>query len=167
MQPFNPLQIELCKVHFRVIFERLHELTDRVRCRRVGGEPHDQYCGQGIFVGKSCQRNPIRLGIQNRRQEIEIAKLFGATDAFIRRPFLYTGLWYGLLGGVLAWAVVSLALQLMSVPINALATLYYSDFLMVTVDGVTTLAVLFIGAGLGLAGSWLAVGRHLHAIEPS
>jgi len=51
--------------------------------------------------------NTIRLSIQNRRDEIEINKLVGATDAFIRRPFLYTGFWYGLLGGLIAWLLVS------------------------------------------------------------
>lgn len=111
--------------------------------------------------------NTIRLTIQNRHDEIAIAKLFGATDAFIRRPFLYIGVWYGLLGAILAWALVSIALWLLMNPVSALAALYYSDFLLVTMDGESTLLLLMTGASLGLIGSWLAIGRHLDAIEPS
>ena len=111
--------------------------------------------------------NTIRLSIQNRREEIEIAKLCGATDAFIRRPFLYTGLWFGLLGGVVAWTLVAASFELLRRPVGDLAALYYSDFLLVSIDAQTTIGLLGTGAALGLIGSWLAVGRHLDAIEPS
>lgn len=110
--------------------------------------------------------NTIRLGIQNRREEIEIAKLFGATDAFIRRPFLYSGFWYGLLGGIIAWLLVVGAFSLLREPVMAVAALYHSDFVLVTLDFLSVVAVLSVGALLGLGGSWLAVGRHLGDIEP-
>lgn len=111
--------------------------------------------------------NTIRLGIQSRREEIEITKLFGATDAFIRRPFLYNGLWYGLLGGLIAWTLVSGSLLLLEGPAGRLAALYGSDFRFIGLDGAATGALLGAGALLGVAGSWLAVGRHLDAIQPS
>ncbi|MCU7922155.1 MAG: permease-like cell division protein FtsX [Candidatus Thiodiazotropha sp. (ex Dulcina madagascariensis)] len=111
--------------------------------------------------------NTIRLEIQNRRTEIEITKLIGATNAFIRRPFLYTGFWYGLFGGIIAWLLVALSITLLSGPIANLATLYQSAFDLSSLDPYTVLALLLGSATLGLVGSWLAVGRHLSAIEPS
>ncbi len=111
--------------------------------------------------------NTIRLEIQNRHAEIEITKLIGGTDAFIRRPLLYSGLWYGLLGGWLAWIMVSIALLLLSGPAEELAILYHSDFGLSNVP-VSTILTLIAGGGLlGLVGSWIAVGRHLSTIEPS
>ncbi len=111
--------------------------------------------------------NTIRLGIENRREEIEIAKLCGATDAFIRRPFLYTGLWYGLLGGLIALLLVSSSLELLRGPVGQLAALYYSDFSLLGLAGLPSVVLIGSGTGLGLAGSWVAVGRHLGAIEPT
>lgn len=111
--------------------------------------------------------NTIRLAIQNRRDEIVIIKLIGATDAFIRRPFLYTGIWYGLGGGLLALLLIEGSLTLLQAPIHALARLYNSDFFLHGIDFTTALSLLAGGALLGLLGSWLAVGRHLRSIEPS
>jgi len=111
--------------------------------------------------------NTIRLDIQNRRREIEVAKLIGATDAFIRRPFLYIGAWYGLLGGFAAWLLVSAALWATGGPVERLALLYQSSFRLVAADAGTVAVLLAGGALLGLLGAWLAVGRHLRDIEPS
>ncbi|MEJ2611587.1 MAG: permease-like cell division protein FtsX [Candidatus Thiodiazotropha sp.] len=111
--------------------------------------------------------NTIRLEIQNRKTEIEITKLIGATNSFIRRPFLYIGFWYGLFGGVIAWLLVSLSIALLSGPIANLAQLYQSSFDLSSLDTTTILTLLGGSALLGLTGSWLAVGRHLNAIEPS
>jgi len=68
--------------------------------------------------------NTIRLDILNRRDEIEVMKLVGATDGFARRPFLYSGVWYGLGGGIGAVAVVMIAIALLSRPLSHLAALY-------------------------------------------
>lgn len=111
--------------------------------------------------------NTIRLDIQNRREEIEVSKLIGGTDAFIRRPFLYSGLWYGLFGAMLAWIVVTLGFWLIDAPARRLAGLYDSSFLLSGLSWSGSGLLLLAGIGLGLAGSWLAVGRHLSAIEPS
>ena len=111
--------------------------------------------------------NTIRLDIQNRREEIEVSKLIGASDAFIRRPFLYTGLWYGVIGGLLAWIVTLLSLLLMEAPIHKLALLYHSDFRLSGLGIANTLLLIIISCGLGLIGSWIAVSRHLKDIEPT
>lgn len=111
--------------------------------------------------------NTIRLDIQNRREEIEVSKLIGASDAFIRRPFLYTGLWYGIFGGVLAWLITLISLILMEAPIHKLALLYQSDFRLNGLGFSNTLMLILISCLLGLTGSWLAVSRHLKEIEPS
>lgn len=111
--------------------------------------------------------NTIRLAIQNRRDEIVVMKLIGGTDAFIRRPFLYTGFWYGLFGGVIAWVLVNLSLSILSEPVERLAGLYQSRFELSGFDLASTTMLLGASILLGLAGSWLAVGRHLRDIEPS
>jgi len=110
--------------------------------------------------------NTIRLAIQNRRDEIEIIKLIGGTDAFIRRPFLYTGFWYGLSGGILSWLLVTLSIWLLSEPVSQLATLYDSNYSLSSLDFLGSLTLLGVSILLGLVGSWIAVSRHLHAIEP-
>jgi cell division transport system permease protein len=110
--------------------------------------------------------NTIRLEIQNRRQEIEVTKLVGATDAFIRRPFLYSGLWYGLAGGAIAWMLVTASVVLLHDPVRTLAGLYGSQFRLSGLGFNETGMVLLAGAFLGWAGSWVAVSRHLKDIEP-
>ncbi len=111
--------------------------------------------------------NTIRLTILSRRQEIVVTKLIGATNAFIRRPFLYTGFWYGLMGAVLAWLLVAILLGLLRAPVNRLSFLYNSEFSLGGLDLETVMVLLGSGVALGLLGSWLAVGKHLQAIEPS
>lgn len=111
--------------------------------------------------------NTIRLAIYNRRTEIEVNKLFGATEAFIQRPFLYTGLFHGIGGSLLAWCLLSLSLLLLDSPVARLAELYSSDFKLLGLSGNGLLLLLVSGAGLGLAGSWVSVKRHIKAIEPA
>jgi len=110
--------------------------------------------------------NTIRLAIQNRRKEIVVMKLIGGTDGFIRRPFLYTGFWYGLFGGLIAWVLVSFTILSISAPIEKLTTLYQNQFELSGMSFLTTLSLLSISIILGLVGSWFAVGRHLREIEP-
>lgn len=111
--------------------------------------------------------NTIRLDIQNRRQEIEVAKLIGATDGWIRRPFLYEGAWYGVAGGTAAMLLIGAALWLLGGPVAQLAGLYGSERGLIGLDLRTAGLVLGGGALLGWAGSWLAVARHLAEIEPT
>lgn len=110
--------------------------------------------------------NTIRLAIQNRRKEIVVMKLIGGTDAFIRRPFLYTGFWYGLFGGVIAWLLVSFTMISISNPIEKLTTLYQNQFELNHMSFLASLTLLLFSICLGLIGSWFAVGRHLRDIEP-
>ncbi|HEY3486747.1 MAG TPA: FtsX-like permease family protein, partial [Gammaproteobacteria bacterium] len=110
--------------------------------------------------------NTIRLDIQNRRSEIQVNKLIGATDAFIRRPFLYTGFWYGLFGGLFACILVTLAFSMLYRPTQNLAGLYDSAFELTALGFSNMLMLIGIAIGLGFAGAWLAVGRHLKEIEP-
>ncbi len=111
--------------------------------------------------------NTIRLGIEGRRAEIKIIKLVGGTDGFIRRPFLYSGFWYGLFGGVFALILINIALFAIRGPVKALARLYDDGFGLFAVD-VSTTGIVVIGAILlGWGGSWLTVSRHLRDIQPT
>ncbi|SFC40806.1 cell division protein FtsX [Marinospirillum celere] len=110
--------------------------------------------------------NTIRLAIENRRQEIVVIKLIGATNAFVRRPFLYTGIWYGLGGGILAWILINLSLFWLDGPVRSLASAYASDFSLIGLNFRDSLLLLFSATLLGWLGAWLAVSRHLGAIEP-
>jgi len=110
--------------------------------------------------------NTIRLAIESRRDEIVIVKLVGGSNAFVRRPFLYTGLWYGFGGGCVAALLVAAALWYLQEPVGRLAMLYESQFQLTGFGVMGALNLVLIGGALGLAGAWLAVARHLSAIEP-
>ncbi len=110
--------------------------------------------------------NTIRLAIHNHRAEIEISKLFGGTDSFIQRPFLYSGLWYGMFGGIIAWLLIVISTHILRQPVRQLANLYASDFQLIGLGFGHSLVLLGVGIALGLVGSWIAVKRHLRAIEP-
>ena len=111
--------------------------------------------------------NTIRLDIQNRYQEIIVTKLIGATDAFIRRPFLYGGVWYGLLGGIISWMIVEIGYLAISGPLDHLNLLYQSDMNLITFSFHDFIILITSSTLLGLAGSWIAVARHLNLIEPT
>ena len=111
--------------------------------------------------------NTIRLAIESRRDEIVVVKLVGGTDAFVRRPFLYTGWWYGAGGGVLAWLLLGLGLWGLSGPVAQLADLYHSDFRLQGLGWWPSIGLVAGSGVLGWLGAWVAVGRHLGAIEPT
>ena len=110
--------------------------------------------------------NTIRLDIQNRREEIEVTKLIGASNAFVRRPFLYSGLWYGIGGGLMALALVRYGLIALEAPVTRLAGLYNRPFAVLALGLVESLLIMAAGVALGLAGSWVAATRHMRRIEP-
>lgn len=111
--------------------------------------------------------NTIRLAIESRRDEITVIKIVGGTDGFVRRPFLYTGFWYGLAGGLIAVLLVQVTLWWLDAPVNRLAGLYQSDYSLTGLNpGAFLLLPLFAGT-LGLMGAWLAVGRHLRDVDPN
>lgn len=111
--------------------------------------------------------NTIRLAIENRRQEIVVIKLVGGTDAFVRRPFLYLGFWYGLGGAVIAFILVQASLLFLSGPVETLAQSYRDDFALQGPGFFGNLLFLLAGSMLGVAGSVLSVSRHLAEIEPT
>jgi cell division transport system permease protein len=111
--------------------------------------------------------NTIRLDILNRRAEIEVMKLVGASDGFARRPFLYGGVWYGLGGGLGALILVAAATAVLARPVEQLALLYGSAFRIQGLNATWSAAVLGAAVGLSWVGSWLAASRHIRAIEPS
>lgn len=110
--------------------------------------------------------NTIRLDIENRRDEIEVTKLIGASNAFVRRPFLWSGFWYGLLGGLMALALVFAGLQLLREPVARLAGLYQSSIVISALTIEESAAIVGIAVLLGLLGSWLTSARHMRRIEP-
>lgn len=110
--------------------------------------------------------NTIRLDIENRRDEIEVTKLVGGSDAFVRRPFLYTGVWYGLAGGLTAGAIVAIAVAALSAPVQRIAGLYGSSFELQNVGVAGWLALLAGGSALGWLGSFIVATRELREIEP-
>ncbi len=110
--------------------------------------------------------NTIRLDIQSRREEIVVMKLVGATDAFVRRPFLYTGFWYGFWGGLLAIVCVQIALLALGEPVQRLAGLYDSSYTLQGLGALNSLLLLFASVGMGWLGSLLTVAQHLQEIEP-
>jgi cell division transport system permease protein len=118
--------------------------------------------GVMVIVG-----NTIRLDIQNRRDEIEVTKLVGGSDAFVRRPFLYNGAWYGLGGAMIAWIITFACVATLQEPISRLAGLYGSSFRLVPLGLQPSLLLLLAGALLGWLGSYVAATRHLRDIEPT
>lgn len=111
--------------------------------------------------------NTIRLDIENHRQEIIVTKLVGATDGFVRRPFLYAGVWFGLGGGLIALFMVGFAIAVLQQPFNHVLGLFESAYQPNWLSFSDCLTLLAIGTTLGWLGSWAGVSKHLREIEPS
>lgn len=118
-------------------------------------------CAALLVIG-----NTIRLLIMDKKAEIEVMKLVGATDAFIQRPFLYTGVWLGVFGGFLAFLVIEFMILWLRAAIAKVTQLYQSDFVINSLSLAEFGVLMAIGTGLGLFGSYLAVRSHIKAIEP-
>jgi cell division transport system permease protein len=141
--------------------KRLHAILDVLR-RVVLLTAALLSAGVVLIVG-----NTIRLDILNRRAEIEVMKLVGASNGFARRPFLYSGLWYGLGGGLMALILVAIAGAVLGRPVENLARAYGSEFRLQGLGAGTAAFVLVLAIGLAWLGSWLAATRHIRGIEPS
>ena len=111
--------------------------------------------------------NTIRLQILTQSAEIEVSKLIGATDAFIRRPFYYLGLFQGAAGGVVALGIVAAGLGLLNREVRALAESYGSGFRLDFLGPGDALAVVVFAGLLGSLGAQLAVTQQLREIEPA
>lgn len=110
--------------------------------------------------------NTLRLAIENRREEILVVKLVGGTDAFVRRPFLYMGLWFGLGGGLVALLLVLVGVFAIDGPVAALAAAYESQFSLQGLGFSGALVLIASASLVGWLGAWMAVGRHLRDIQP-
>jgi cell division transport system permease protein len=110
--------------------------------------------------------NTLRLAVESRRREIEVVTLIGATQAFVRRPFLYSGAWYGLGGGLLAWLLLALGGHWLAAPIQALAQSYGAHYAVPRLGLDGSLVLLFSSIILGWLGGWMAVNRHLKEVRP-
>jgi len=111
--------------------------------------------------------NTIRLAILSQRDAIAIMKLVGATDSFIQRPFLYSGAWYGVFGGLLSWLAVTILAQYLTSAISKLTDLYQSNFQLQGLSFNEALYLIAFAILLGLAGSYISVRKHIRAIEPN
>ena len=109
--------------------------------------------------------NTIRLQIMTQREEIEVSKLIGATNPFIRRPFLYAGVLYGLGGGLAALIILTLVTMLFNFSVTEIADLYASNFRLHLPSGLSILVLLVSATGLGWLGSYFAVNRTLAQFE--
>jgi len=109
--------------------------------------------------------NTIRLELQNRRDEIDITRLVGATPSFIMRPFIYSGFWYGFFGGVFACLLVNLSIWLIDGPTSSLANLYNSSFSLQFMPFKHAMLWIIFSISLGISGSWIVVSRYLSKLE--
>ncbi|HEY5264741.1 MAG TPA: permease-like cell division protein FtsX [Steroidobacteraceae bacterium] len=141
--------------------KRLHAMLDILRrvVLLTGG-----LLGIGVIL---IVGNTIRLDILNRRAEIEVMKLVGASDGFARRPFLYSGIWYGLGGGAMALILVAVAAAVLSRPVEQLALLYGSQFRLQGLRFSAASGLLGVAVVLAWVGSWFAATRHIRAIDPT
>jgi len=110
--------------------------------------------------------NTIRLELQNRQDEVLVAKLVGATHAFIQRPFLYTGFWLGFISGLVAWVLVSLILLILQSPIEKLSILYDGSFDLSYFSFVEVLSLLSLSSILSVIGAWVVLHYQLQKIKP-
>ncbi len=140
--------------------QRFHAILDIVRQAIAIGSA---LLGLAIVV---IIGNTIRLDIENRREEIEVTKLIGASNAFVRRPFLWTGFWYGLFGGSFALLLVYYGLFLLKGPVARLAGLYQGNITVATMGVAESTAIIGAAIFLGLFASWFTAARHMYRIEP-
>jgi cell division transport system permease protein len=110
--------------------------------------------------------NTIRLELHNRRDEVVIAKLVGATNGFICRPFLYSGFWIGFFSGVMAWFIVTIIMLFLKQSVENLSRLYDDSFHLLFLGFAETLSLLFISSVLGILGSWIVLHFQLRQLKP-
>ena len=110
--------------------------------------------------------NTIKLSIDNRREEIIVTKLVGATNAFVRRPFLYMGLWFGIGGALIALALISLCKYALTSALASLSLAYGGEIALSGLGFSNSLVLLLLAALLGWLGAWLAASQHIRALEP-
>jgi len=149
-----------------------HVQADALWARRLGSMARVARLGVWLLAGLlgvalvAVTFNTIRLQILTQRDEIEVSKLIGATDAFIRRPFFYLGALQGLAGGLVALAILWGSLAALNVGVAELAASYGSSFRLAFLAPGDALAIALFSAGLGWFGAYMSVSRYLLEIEP-
>jgi cell division transport system permease protein len=141
-------------------FDRLHAI---IKLARRGMISLSLLLGAGVLF---VTGNTIRLELHNRRDEVVIAKLVGATNAFIQRPFLYTGFWIGFFSGVLAWFIVTVIMLALWLGVEDLSLLYEGSFHLLFLNYSETMALLAISSGLSVLASWLVLTYQLRQLKP-
>lgn len=140
--------------------KRLQSIMEVVRC---GVILLSLLLGAGVLF---ITANTIRLELYNRRDEVVIAKLVGATNGFILRPFLYSGFWIGFFSGVTAWFIVTVIMLILKQPVETLSRLYDGAFHVLFLGFTETLALLLISSVLGVVGSWIVLHFQLRQLKP-
>lgn len=166
-------QIERLSQQLEALAEVDHALLDALWVQRL--HSITQFLERGVWLIAIMLAiavllivgNTIRLAIENRREEIIVLKLVGGTDQFVCRPFLYSGMFLGLGGSLIAIILIQITIFLLNGPIETLAQSYQSQFTLSGLNFESTLFLLVFGIGLGWLGSWLAVHKHLDEIEPT
>lgn len=166
-----PADIERLKAEFARYARVGHVQLDSAWVKRLDALLR---LGRTLFLGLSVLLgvalvaitfNTIRLQIVSQRAEVDVLRLLGASDAFIRRPFFYFGALQGLAGGVIAWAIVFAAAYALRPPIGELASLYGAHFSLRALPLAESAVLVIAAALLGWLGAWLSVARHLRDIE--
>ena len=111
--------------------------------------------------------NTVRMQILTQKAEIEVSYLIGATNSFIRTPFLYAGVLYGLFGGMLSVCIVAGIIQTFNYSIVELSRLYDSDFSLSILNTGLYLAIISLAAVIGWIGSYIAVSRAISTVKIS
>ncbi len=140
--------------------KRLQSIMEVARC---GVILLSLLLGAGVLF---ITANTIRLELHTRRDEVVIAKLVGATNGFIHRPFLYSGFWIGFFSGVAAWFIVTTIMLILKQPVEKLSRLYDDAFHVLFFGFTETLALLFISSVLGVVGSWIVLHFQLRQLKP-
>ncbi len=151
-------EIELAQLDLEWV-QRLHQLN---RLARQASLTLGVLFGITVLLAIG---NTIRLAVENRRAEIRIIKLVGGTNGYVTLPFVYMGLWYGLLGGIISWILTGSLVFWMSDSLNELARLYGSSFTPAGPDFITGIMLCTSGGLLGVAGAFLSCNRQLRNVE--
>ena len=168
----NPATLEVLREEFRAWPKVAHVQLDALWARRldallrVGKFALLLLAASLAFGMVTVTFNTIRLQILTQREEIEISKLIGATDAFIRRPSLYYGALLGVAGGLSAWALVALGTTVLNHGLLELVKLYGSNFRLQALSAGDSGSLLFFSTGLCWFGAWLSVRQHLTQVDP-
>ena len=141
----------------------VQRLQGIVATTRLAGMLITLLLGAAVFF---IAGNTIRLEIHNRRDEIIIAKLVGATNSFIQRPFLYSGFWIGLLSGILAWFIVTVMLLILRGSVENLSGLYEGGFHLLFFNYLETFYLLAASTLLAVLGSWLVLHYQVKQLQP-